>query len=262
MVNATTEQLSAPLNRSNRYYHDTVTFLVEHTIYKVLREPFVKNSPVFSDMFSVPQSDSKSTEGLLDATPIILEGVLAGDFEAILELISSSSDQSKNDTPSLSLDHWISVLQLSRTWLMESVHTTAYSHILSKLSDESFPRRIQIARDFSFADVFRDGCLELVNRPEPAISYEEAECLGMRKAFGLIKARDERQRQELAAFSTHRGPYIRSFTSSRGNQGSLEQPEESGYQDADDVVESLFGEELGLMRREYARLFEKDDSGM
>lgn len=46
-------------------------------------------------MLSVPQSDTKSTEGLLDATPIILEGVLARDFEAILELISSPEDQSK-----------------------------------------------------------------------------------------------------------------------------------------------------------------------
>lgn len=144
---------------------------------------------------------------------------------------------------------------------MEFAHTMAYHLILSKLSDESFPRRIQIAREFNFADVFRDGCLELINRPEPAISYEEAECLGMRKAFGLVRARDIRQRRELAAYE-RKGPYIRTFSPRGAGEGGVERCEEAGYQDAEDVVDTLFGEEIGWMRREHARLFERDESGM
>lgn len=75
--------------RSRCFYYDTVTFPVEGVLYKVPRERF-NESPVFRDMFSLPQGtpSGATPEGSLSCSPITLVDVERIDFESFLGFIT------------------------------------------------------------------------------------------------------------------------------------------------------------------------------
>lgn len=236
----------------------------------------MQKSPVLREIFKRPQSDS--TEGLLDSTPLVLNGVHKEDFEAITRLMLHSCQdrwfsrfegvyyigyvstsililggeaRSSSLADSLlsflrgpfgmtmTLNNWIGVLNLTRMWLMKDEHQVAQDAITEIIKDESIPRKIQVARDLCFADLFESVCQELVDRPAPAISLEEAMCVGIQQGFGLIQLRDERLRR-IAGL----------------DEAGCRESDFSGV-----PVDSLFKDELDYMRSTYNRIFDVAERG-
>jgi len=66
---------------------------VEDTLFRVSRQYFVEKSPIFRDMFSIPQIqiEGSSPEGSSDEKPLRLEGISKVDFERLLKVMYPSS---------------------------------------------------------------------------------------------------------------------------------------------------------------------------
>ena len=64
----------------------TNLFQVEETLYKLHRSLLERHSPVFQELFTVPQPEG-STEGLADDNPIVLPGIQAVNFTRLLWLL-------------------------------------------------------------------------------------------------------------------------------------------------------------------------------
>ena len=73
--------------RHERYYLDdgNIVFLVEGELFRVHRYFFLRDSPIFRDMLSIPvPASSSSPEGTSDDNPIVLDQVESKDFEHLL----------------------------------------------------------------------------------------------------------------------------------------------------------------------------------
>lgn len=81
---------------------------------------------------------------------------------------------------------------------MESVHEAARDRVLNKSTGPSVTQKVLIAREYTFPQLLRKSCQELVEREAP-ISLEEATCLGLSMAFELVKLREERLRLSASA---------------------------------------------------------------
>lgn len=280
-----TTKSSPTHTRSQCFYYDTVTFLVEGVLYKVPRDPF-NESPIFLDMFSLPTGAPGGVvvtpEGLLDHSPITLMDIDKGDFESLLAFITPQLPTvlSIGRTKSFPKRHCLwkvvpnlnqltSVMKLSRLWLMKAVHEAARAIVLNISTGSSVSQRVLIAREYSFPQLLQKCCQELVDR-EPPISLEEATCLGLSTTFELIKLREERLRLSAAAHPTA-PPAPEKATSKYGKSSNLSFFERADvHQDKGssvDVIEveqerraaavvRLLSDELASMRTEYARLFE------
>lgn len=64
---------------------------VQNTLFRVPFEVFETRSEVFRDMFSLPVGAVTATNGKSDDSPIVLEGVEAKDFKALLRLLYPKS---------------------------------------------------------------------------------------------------------------------------------------------------------------------------
>jgi hypothetical protein len=237
----TTQSSLTPV-RNNEFYIDTITFHVENELYKVLREPFVTNSQVFQDMLSMPQSGS-STEGQLDSNPIVLQGVRKLHFQVVLRLLNKQ-------TPApyvLPLSDWITILELSRTWLMSDVHAIAHQTIRSHQELQGFVHKIELARKYNLSDIFVIACRELITREVPSITYEEAAALGLQQLILLVGLRDQR-------FIRRRPWDIANDRSSYYNRNT--------YNDditVEEEVRETFKEEIQRMETNYNNLFVVQD---
>ncbi|KAK0494907.1 hypothetical protein EDD18DRAFT_1076297 [Armillaria luteobubalina] len=100
----------APWVRSNGFYWETSTFLVENVLFRVPRYRFIENSETFRTMFSLPQAETSTAEGDSDDKPIQLQGVSRVDFERLLEFMYRRNAASPLKA---SLEEWISILKLS-----------------------------------------------------------------------------------------------------------------------------------------------------
>ena len=60
---------------------------VEDELYCVPRCEFENMSDVFKDMFGMPAGEDGKTEGLSKEHPIVLEGYLKADFDAVLKVM-------------------------------------------------------------------------------------------------------------------------------------------------------------------------------
>jgi len=60
---------------------------VEDALYNVPRQPFMRESDVFHDMFSLPVPVGRKAEGQSDEEPVLLQSVSKVDFERLLNLM-------------------------------------------------------------------------------------------------------------------------------------------------------------------------------
>ena len=62
-------------------------FQVEDTLFRVPRHPFVRESAVFRDMFTLPVPNDTTPDGVNDDQPLQLDGVAKKDFEHLLSIM-------------------------------------------------------------------------------------------------------------------------------------------------------------------------------
>ncbi|KAG8696681.1 hypothetical protein FRC11_000565, partial [Ceratobasidium sp. 423] len=146
-----------------------VAIQIENTLLNVYKYQLLKSEAV-SDMFKVPKvADGKSEEGSSPEHPIIMEGVKASDFVALLKLLSQFS------TPQLKPKPYFMVpaFRLANMWGFSNLYTTLLPLAESHMSDID---EILFAKEFGI-----DGWLApahiLCRRREP-LTTEKARKLG------------------------------------------------------------------------------------
>ncbi|KAF9239120.1 hypothetical protein BU15DRAFT_62137 [Melanogaster broomeanus] len=168
-----------------RFYMTTVTFLVEDCLFRVPREPFESQSPVFRDMFLLPVGEEGEEEGLNDSKPIRLEGVKLGDFEQLMKALFPGS-LGQGQLPDGSAQ-WTSVLELATLWEFGVIRKKAIEAL------EALPitpvDRIALATQYDIEDWMIPSINAMAQRPEP-IGVEDVQRLGLDVALKIASVRE------------------------------------------------------------------------
>ncbi|KAK7472353.1 hypothetical protein VKT23_000470 [Stygiomarasmius scandens] len=169
--------------RDKNFYFNFVIFQVEDALYNVPRQPFMRESDVFHDMFSLPVPVGRKAEGQSDEEPVLLQSVSKVDFERLLNLMFP--DAGLDHMPSL--DEWISILKLATLWDMPRIRERAIRHMAPIMTDPV--QKIEIAREYDIDDWMLPALNQLVQR-DHALTMEEGERLGMEYTLKLASIRE------------------------------------------------------------------------
>lgn len=156
---------------SDKFYLDVVVFEVENTIYKILRQPFITTSIVFKEMFETSTTEGLK-EGRSDEHPIVLEGTKKADWEFLLTALLTPDVAAVSNFGSL--EEWTSLLELSRRWIMKSMHDTASKRVRALLKTSNPVLKIQYGRRYDHSEWLIEGFYDLVRRKK-AITPETAQ---------------------------------------------------------------------------------------
>ncbi|KAJ3519323.1 hypothetical protein NMY22_g13257 [Coprinellus aureogranulatus] len=177
--------------RSDKYYFDVVVFEVEGTLYRVLKEWFTRwSNSLFSDMFSLPQSQAGVREGASDEKPIRLVGCTKAEFESLLELMSPS-DGPGLPLPELTKEQWIAVLKLGRLWDMPKPAALAIEKLdAPKLSPTE---QVLLGKAYGVPTWLKTGYTALVRRLSGDMTLEELAPLGFETVSRILWAANRAQ---------------------------------------------------------------------
>ncbi|KAH9912776.1 uncharacterized protein BXZ73DRAFT_55888 [Epithele typhae] len=118
-----------PTRHPDYYLEDgNLVILVEKTLFRVFRSTFTRHSPVFRDLFSLPNPEGSTSEGMDDANPVQLSGISPVDFERLLWVLYPLNYAHPRAG---TLAEWTSILSLATRWEFSSVRTLAIHHIQS-----------------------------------------------------------------------------------------------------------------------------------
>ncbi|KAJ7157740.1 hypothetical protein C8R46DRAFT_852931, partial [Mycena filopes] len=160
---------------------------VENILFKVPRWQFERHSGVFATTFSLPQPGEGGVEGSTDEHPLLLNGIKAKDFKALLGILYPLSIIPK--IPILSSQGWISVLKLATLWDFIEVRDLAIGKLEEYAESLDEIARIQLGRDYDVSTWIRSGYTELAQRKSP-ISSEEAAKIGFEVALQICQLRE------------------------------------------------------------------------
>ncbi|KAH8110577.1 hypothetical protein DFH11DRAFT_1514228 [Phellopilus nigrolimitatus] len=174
--------------RNEKYYIPSgdVVFRVEKELFRVHRHFFVRESPLFRDMLSLPSPSDKAVEGTSDKTPIYLPQVTSSGFEHFLWVFYNPK-YADYDAP---LDTWTAILQLAHRWQFAEVHAFVF-RALEKLSNPiSLVTRVRLAVAYDAPPDWHARVLaELGARPEPLTPAEGLE-LGLETTIVVAALRE------------------------------------------------------------------------
>ncbi|KAJ7477479.1 hypothetical protein FB451DRAFT_1242560 [Mycena latifolia] len=187
--------------RDKTYYLDTIIFQVEDRLFKVPRYHFERNSEIFASTFMLPVTDD--VEGISDKNPVKLEGVSSVDFERLLVVLyplcvdlillfknhSRSQRHREDPMPTLSKDHWISVLKLATLWRLLATRALAIRHLDAEVKNGA--EGIVLARKYHVASWLRSGYTALSRGAHGAMSLADAEMIGWETATKIYRVREE-----------------------------------------------------------------------
>ncbi|THU75698.1 hypothetical protein K435DRAFT_560608, partial [Dendrothele bispora CBS 962.96] len=94
---------------------------VEDTLYNVPCQPFMRESDVFHDLFSLPVLVGRKSEGQSDEEPVLLQSVSKVDFERLLSLLFPDAGIDAIPTT----EEWLSILKLATLWDMPKIRERA-----------------------------------------------------------------------------------------------------------------------------------------
>ncbi|KAL5490048.1 hypothetical protein ACEPAI_4881 [Sanghuangporus weigelae] len=174
-----------PRQRDNDFYISFIIFEVESTLFRVPRHPFEANSGTFRDMFaSIPET--LTAEGSSDINPLILNGVAATDFRALVKALLSPAYGSKIE---LDVTEWISVLRLAHLWTFRKLLDAAIEEIDRLSIDPAL--KISLAKKYNVSKWLRQSYFKLVMRLEP-LTAAEVETIGTQCVLKLCEIREWR----------------------------------------------------------------------
>ncbi|KAL5529478.1 hypothetical protein ACEPAG_5463 [Sanghuangporus baumii] len=174
-----------PRQRDDDFYINFIIFEVESILFRVPRHPFEANSETFRDMFaSIP--GTLTAEGSSDINPLILNGVTATDFRALVKALLSPAYGSKIE---LEVTEWISVLRLAHLWAFEKLLDDAIGEIDRLSIDPAL--KISLAKKYNVSKWLRQSYFKLVMRLEP-LTAAEVETIGTQCVLKLCEIRESR----------------------------------------------------------------------
>ncbi|KAH9899913.1 hypothetical protein C8Q73DRAFT_681424 [Cubamyces lactineus] len=172
--------------RHRDYFFDdgNVVLQVESVLYKLHRSLLEKHSPVFRELFTIPQPPG-STEGYSEDNPIVLAGVGAMDFTRFLWLLYPPT---LGYCEIATVDEWLSVVDQADRWQMDSLREYAITQ-LRQLYIEPV-RKILIWNRYNLpANELVASYMDIISRPL-APSLAEAQELGLSLVVKISNARD------------------------------------------------------------------------
>ncbi|KAJ6564345.1 hypothetical protein B0H19DRAFT_1140844 [Mycena capillaripes] len=167
------------------YYLDSITFQVEDRLFKVPRYHFERNSEIFASIFTLPVTGD--VEGGSDQKPIKLEGISSVDFERLLVVLYPLHRE--DPMPTLSKDHWISVLKLATLWRLLATRALAIRHLDAEVKNGT--EGIVLARKYHVASWLRSGYTALSRGAHGVMSLADAEIVGWETATKIYCIREE-----------------------------------------------------------------------
>ncbi|CAE6469454.1 unnamed protein product [Rhizoctonia solani] len=163
------------IKRHSEFFFDNtlVAIQVEDTLFNVHKYQLLK-SETFSDMFNVPKAEEgEPEEGSTPNNPIIMEGVKAPDFVALLKVLYASHFSTNQPEPEASLI--IPAFRLANMWSFADLRAFLLPLAEKHLSDID---KILFAREFDIKDWLAPAHMRLCRRKEK-LTTEEAQKLGV-----------------------------------------------------------------------------------
>ncbi|KAI0771579.1 hypothetical protein BD413DRAFT_549708 [Trametes elegans] len=181
---ASSEKGGVQRHRDFFFEDGNVVLQVEDVQYKLHRSLLEKHSPVFRELFTIPQPEG-STEGRSGDNPIVLSGIEAMNFTRFLWLLYPPTLGFCKVT---TVDEWISVVDQADRWQMDALR----DHALSQLRQMYLGpiRKILIWTRYDLpAHELVPVFMDVISRPQP-LSLEEAQDLGLALFVKVSHARD------------------------------------------------------------------------
>lgn len=178
---------------------DNVVFLVDDTLFRVSRYPFITGSPIFATLLSL-SCNTNSEEGHANANPVALQGVNADDFKSFLRVVHPLGTPPCK-TPLLGVHEWASVLRLAKMWKFDRVVPIATSNLgkLLKTHRRSLDA-ISLGKEFGRKDWHSYGVKTLVSR-DNSLTDKEAKAIGVVAAAEIFRARERNLQEEMENLS-------------------------------------------------------------
>ncbi|KAL5507225.1 hypothetical protein ACEPAH_6681 [Sanghuangporus vaninii] len=182
--------------RDDEFFYNLIVFRVEDSLFRVFREPFIRESEVFAGMFDLPVSEGMKRDGMDEAHPLHLEGIRVVDFRPFLKALHAPQ---YHEPLSLSQDEWMSVLELSHMWSFVALREQAIKQL--NAFDLNAFRRLRIARKYGIPGWVPKAYSELVDREE-MLTNDEVEELGWVDAFAISRYREQKMEKLVTHFKT------------------------------------------------------------
>ncbi|OCH84254.1 hypothetical protein OBBRIDRAFT_799251 [Obba rivulosa] len=175
--------LSNSTSKHPDFYFTDVVFLVEGVLFKVHRRNFENDSEIFQTMFSLPVAEGSIPDGSSDEHPLILQGISKDDFVQLLRVMFPHYDSED----SLTLNQWVSVLNLSTMWRFDRLRAIAIRK-LSVLLDDPI-QRIVLAKTYHVTEWLVPALNALARRAE-TLQPADVEQIGVDYALKVAAVRE------------------------------------------------------------------------
>ncbi|KAI0750730.1 hypothetical protein C8Q80DRAFT_1153659 [Daedaleopsis nitida] len=193
-------KVTDPVQRNCEYYFEdgNVILRVEDIWYKLHRSQLERHSPIFRELFTIPQPEH-SNEGLSDDNPIVLSGIQAINFTRLLWLIYPPILGTCKIT---TVDEWMSIFEQADRWQMDGLRTHALSQ-LRGLYIEPIRKIIFWLRYNLPINELIPAYADILTRPQ-SLSVGEAHEIGLEMFVKIAQARDMLHADGLCRYS-HKG---------------------------------------------------------
>ncbi|KAH9938542.1 uncharacterized protein B0H18DRAFT_18687 [Fomitopsis serialis] len=168
---------------SEFYFADgNAIFLVEDVLFNVHRYFLHRDSPVFRDLFLLPQRGGG--EGQVDNNPIRLDGTRSIDMERFLSILYPPRI---GHYDLKTTDEWASVLELAHKWQFDSICELVADRLpqVASLVDQ-----IILGRRYGLEEMLLSARVRLCEREAP-ISLEEGRRLGLDECIVVGEVRQK-----------------------------------------------------------------------
>ncbi|CAE6469473.1 unnamed protein product [Rhizoctonia solani] len=185
---SSTEPSESVIRHSEFFFDNTlIAIQIENTLFNVHKYQLVK-SEVFSDMFKVPKPDTdEPEEGSSPEHPIIIEGVAAYDFTALLRVLYASHFSSSQPAPEAPLI--IPAFRLANMFNFSELRAYLLPLAEKSLGDVD---KIVFAREFDIKEWLVPAHVNLCKREE-RLSIEEARKLEVDSVLMISHMREQYQ---------------------------------------------------------------------
>ncbi|CAE6527469.1 unnamed protein product [Rhizoctonia solani] len=175
------------LERHPKFFFDNtlVALQIERTLFNVHKYQLAK-SEVFSDMFKIPKpKNDEPEEGSSPEHPIVLRGVAASDFAALLTVLYASHFSSDQPAPEAPLV--IPAFRMANMFNFSELRTFLLPLAEKNLGDVD---KIVFAREFDIKEWLTPAHVRLCQREKP-LDNEEARKLGVDSVLIISRMREQ-----------------------------------------------------------------------
>lgn len=190
------------------YFEDgNLVFLVENTLYRVFRSTFIRHSPVFKDLFTLPKPAGSADDGSSDEYPLYLAGILSIDFERLLWVLYPPTYSAHR---AQTAEEWTSILDLATRWEFADVRELAVCQL--QTLDLAPVERVALARAYDICGRWTLAAYIALCERTQALTLAEATLLGLETTTRVAQLR-EQLRAKRGAYSapahanTQRAPF-------------------------------------------------------